>query len=244
MDAETCDITAQPTRTRARAPCFAKVGGRAPVAANVMRLDLTPYRDRGGFRRLKKSMSGARKWYGERLASDPGYGVGANTLRAFRRAKKPSLIYREWAVGILSRKAFRSKLRNVKTRKAFERFHAWLSRSLDRHWSRKAKKSLSLAHRYKLIDLFVKHAVRLDFGEERLNRNLLAFGHVPIDSSVFSAVDRLLSGILVADGRAMGHIKTAEAYRFYQTLTAELVRPLRAPPLYFDYFAWNTERDA
>jgi hypothetical protein len=90
----------------------------------------------------------------------------------------------------------------------------------------------------------VKHAARLDLGDERLNRNLLAFGHVPIDSSVFSAVDRLLSGILVADGRAMGHIKTPEAYKFYQTLTAEFVRPLRAPPLYFDYFAWNTERDA
>ena len=28
-------LTAQPTRTRARLPCLARVGGRAPVAANV-----------------------------------------------------------------------------------------------------------------------------------------------------------------------------------------------------------------
>jgi hypothetical protein len=189
-------------------------------------------------------MSGAHKWYGERLTCDPRYGVGSNTFRAFRRIKKPSIIYRRWAAGMLSRKAFRSRLRSATTRQAFERFHTWLSRSLDRHWLRKAKRPLSLAHRYKLIDLFVKHAVRLNFGDERLNRNLLQFGHVPIDSSVFSAIDKLLSGVLVTEGRAMGHIKTREAYKFYQTLTAELVRPLRAPPLFFDYYAWHVERDA
>jgi len=209
-----------------------------------MRLDLAPYLDDRCYKRLKESMAGARTWYGERVASDSGYGVGANTFRAFRGIKKPSLIYRTWAAAILRRKAFRSKLLRAKNRRAFEAFHAWLSRSLDCHWSANAKRPLSLAHKYKLVDLFVKHAVRLDLDDEQLNRNLLAFGHVPIDSSVFSAVDKLLSGILVAQGRAMGHIKTPEAYRFYQTLTTELVRPLRVPTLYFDYFAWHVEKDA
>ena len=209
-----------------------------------MRLDLAPYRDYRCYARLKRSMADARTWYGERLAADPGYGVGSNTFRAFRRIKKPSLIYRAWAAGIMRRRAFRSRLLRAKTRKGFEHFHEWLSRSLARHWSKRAKRELSLAHKYKLVDLFIKHAVRRDLGDERLNRNLLAFGHVPIDSSVFSAVDKLFSGILVAQGRAMGHIKTPEAYRFYQTLTAEVVRPLQVSPLYFEYFAWHVEKDA
>ena len=213
---------------------------------NVMRLDLAPYRDHRCYARLKRSLRHARKWYGERLAtgSDPGYGVGSSTFRAFRHINKPGLIYRTWAAVIMRRKAFRSRLLRAHNRRAFEHFHEWLSRSLARHWSKRAKRELSLAHKYKLIDLFIKHAARCDLGDERLNRNLLAFGHVPIDSSVFSAVDNLFSGILIAQGRAMGHIRTPEAYRFYQTITAEVVRPLRVSPLYFDYFAWHVEKDA
>lgn len=64
-------------------------------------------------------------------------------------------------------------------------------------------------------------------------------GQVPIDSSVFTALDCLFSHIFVSDGRAMGHIKTEQAYRFYQELIRRMMREMKAPPLFFDFYAWN-----
>lgn len=77
-----------------------------------------------------------------------------------------------------------------------------------------------------------------------MNTNLVMHGHVPIDSLVLRALDHLFSGAFLTDGRAMGHIKTEQAYRFYQDLIRNLMLEFDAPPLYFDFYAWNVTKDA
>ena len=41
----------------------------------------------------------------------------------------------------------------------------------------------------------------------------------------------------------MGHLKTEQAYRFYQELIRKLMAELASPPLHFEYYAWNLARD-
>jgi hypothetical protein len=204
----------------------------------AMRLELSKYLNNSEFRKLRAALPEAKRHYRDRLTDDPGYGVAGNTFRAFRKVRKPSLIFRTWAKRVLESKRFRRALLDATTRSRFEKLHTLLAVSLDRHWSKAVKKPLSLAHRYKLVDLFLMSAARRDLGDDRRNRNLIRFAHVPMDSKVLSALDRLFSGILLAQGRTMGHMRTPEAYGFYQTLIIKFMRPLQEAPLYFDYFAW------
>src|SRR5207253_9779116 len=117
---------------------------------------------------------------------------------------------------------FRRSVLRLRNSRDFERFHLDLTKSLAKHWKAKCRKDLSLAHRYKLIDLWIKWLCTLDFGSPTMNAKLLEYGHVPIDSRVFEAIDRLYCGIFVVSGRSMGHIRSGAAYRFWQ----EIVRSI------------------
>jgi len=211
-----------------------------------MRLNLRTYRSEKRFKRLASAIRKARRYYSERVdvQTDPSLGVGSNTFRAFRGVKRPSAAYREWARRLYRTRRFKKAVLAARSRDGFERLHRWLSQSLERHWRRKYRKPLLLAHRYKLVDLFIKRLCRFQLSDSRMNTRLVANGHVPLDSSVFKALDRLFSGILLTEGRAMRHIKSERAYRFYQDIFRSIMYRLRAPPLYFDYYAWNLEKDA
>lgn len=211
-----------------------------------MRLDLRPFRSTKHFRRLAAAMPNAEHYYSERakIDADITLGVGSNTFRAFRGTDRPSSTYRQWAHRVVHAKRFKNAVLTAGGREGFERLHRWLTRSLDRHWTRRYGKRLSIAHRYKLIDLFVKRLCRLKLPDPKMNAILTTHGHVPIDSNVLRALDGLYSGILLTEGKAMGHIKSEQAYRFYQEIFCSLMAELRVPPLYFDYYAWNLEKDA
>jgi len=71
-----------------------------------------------------------------------------------------------------------------------------------------------------------------------MNDNLLLYGHVPMDSLVFNALDDLFSGIFPLRGLTMGHLKTESGYRFYQNLIRELMAELGSPSL-FEHYAWD-----
>jgi hypothetical protein len=173
------------------------------------------------------------------LNDERDFGVGGNTFRAFRGIDRPSALYRDWARKTVGSTRFKVRAQAAVTLAEFESLHQSLCRSIVKYFRKQTGRRLSLAHTSKLVDLFVKRASRLDFGTPRANLNLIANGHVPIDSLVLKMVDTLFSGALCTDGRAMGHIKTQESYRFFQNLIGALMNKVEAPPLYFDFYAWN-----
>ncbi len=111
------------------------------------------------------------------------------------------------------------------------------------YWLGKTGTELILPYKFKLLDVFMKRACELQLPNAKMNGILLSFGHVPLDKLVFNALDEMFSGVFLLHGRAMGNVKTDEAYRFYQNLIRDLMAELGSPALYFEHFAWN-QRDA
>jgi hypothetical protein len=204
-----------------------------------MQIDLLPFVNQAGMERLRRALPRAKAYFDERLPHDPSFGVASNTFRAFRGIKGPSVVYRAWARKTIENPEFLAKGCAANSGEGFETFHSFLSNSLESCWQQETCRLISVAHKYKLVDLFTKHVCRLEIATSAINNSLLAHGHVPLDSRVFSCLDRLLSGILAVDGRAMGQVKTEECYRFYQKVIRLLMHNMGGHNLYFDFFAWN-----
>jgi hypothetical protein len=219
-----------------------------------MLLDLTPYKNPDALRDLVASLQVAKEHYGKRDLIDSARSIGASgsMFRVFRGIEKPSLIYQNWAFNQTQSQEFEKQVLSLETQDQFERFHSALGDSLFVYWNEKAKgdgpeKELTTSHKLKLLDVFIKRACELRLPNPMMNDKLLKFGHVPLDSLVFNALDNIFSGSLLLTGRSMGDVKKDPAYRFYQNLIRELMRelepPTQYPALYFEFYAWDLERE-
>lgn len=211
-----------------------------------MLLDLTPYKNLPRWQDLMASLPDATKHYAQRnpIESFKSIGASGSLFRVFRGIEKPSVIYQKWAFEQTQNRKFEEDVLSLETQEQFEHLHSELGRSLANYWKTKAKQELALPRLHKLLDVFVKRACELKLAASKMNDNLLVYGHVPLDSWVFNALDDIFSGIFLLRGRTMGHVKTEQAYRFYQELIRELMAELGSPPLHFEYYSWNVGREA
>lgn len=224
-----------------------------------MLIDLTPYKSSRHCQDLADSLTGAREHYKQRIEIDSATSVGASgsMFRVFGGIDKPSLIYQNWAHEQTQSKEFRRDVLALKTQEQFETLHSSLADSLSYYWKNnarylkdEAKKeiTLTLAQKFKLLDLFIKRACELNLRDDLMNKNLLSFGHVPLDKWIFTALDNVFSGVFLLAGRSMGQMKNEQSYQFYQNLIRQLMRelqpPTEYPALYFEFYAWNLGREA
>jgi hypothetical protein len=180
----------------------------------TMLLDLTPYKNPDALRDLVASFPDAKKYYGQRnsIQSPKSIGSSGSMFRVFGGIDKPSLIYKNWAFTQTQSGKFESDVLSLNTQEQFEKFHSALGDSLSDYWKDNAKgdgkeKELTPSHKLKLLDVFIKRACELKLPNAAMNDNLLAFGHIPLDSLVFNALDSIFSGVLLLTGRSMGDVK-------------------------------------
>lgn len=218
-----------------------------------MMLDLTPYKNPDAFRDLVASLQDAKAHYANRdlIGSARSIGASGSMFRVFRGIEKPSLIYQNWAFTQTQSQECEEQVLSLETQDQFERFHSALGDSLFSYWKDNAKgdgaeKELTTSHKLKLLDVFIKRACELRLPNHKMNDKLLRFGHVPLDSLVFNALDNIFSGSLLLTGRSMGDVEKDSAYKFYQNLIRELMRELEPPteyyPLYLEFYAWDLGR--
>jgi len=178
--------------------------------------------------------------------------VSPSNQSALLGIEKPSHIYKNWAFDQTQSKEFESKVLSLNTQDEFEKLHSALGDSLSDYWKDTAKgdgkeKILTPSHKLKLLDVFIKRACELKLSNAGMNDKLLAFGHVPLDSLVFNALDNIFSDVLLLAGRSMGDVKEYPAYQFYQNLIRQLMSELPSstqhPALYFEFYAWNLGRE-
>jgi hypothetical protein len=171
---------------------------------------------------------------------DTAMGVGGNTFRAYREwPVPPSRVYRAWAVSV-SQTLNSSKLaETLKTRESFLTWHETLGNSLDAHWFKQQGGSLSFAHRYKLIDLFVKWLSSHNFGVPALTEALVLHANCALDSQTLSMLNECLSLALPISKPSMGDIHSRYTYDFCQDLIGEFASHHGGTRLLFDYFAWR-----
>ncbi len=210
-----------------------------------MRLNITLQTDPQHLDALKTARPKAAEYFRrrERALTADDIRASGSMFRVFRGIDKPSLHYKNWAFDLTRSPDFEREVLSLTSQDEFEAFHLSLGDSLINYWRDKTENELILPHKFKLLDVFIKRACELELPNPKMNQILLSFGHVPLDKWVFIALDEMFSGIFLLHGRAMGDIKTDEAYRFYQKLIRDLMAELGSPSLYFEHFAYN-QRDA
>lgn len=188
----------------------------------------------------------------------PNFGVGSNTLRAFGNyGLKPGEAYREWAARqcetIFGRdkEALGTLRKSLTSQQKFEEWHALIAKSLQIAWKHKQKKKgidkaggISIAHKYKLVDLFLKWLSRHDFGDNGAFARLLErYAHCALDKYTLEKINACLGGALPLKNPTMGHVHTENTYLYCQELIREYCRLTKdGTPLLFDFFAWNPKK--
>jgi hypothetical protein len=172
------------------------------------------------------------------------YGVESSTTRGIptgsRGENGPQALYRAWAGAQLSAMLADAALPGrLASQEAFDAWHAGLAASLAAHWQAGCGRELSLAHRYKLLDLFVRW---LRVGAKSVPALAAAcerFGHIPLDRKSLHVLSETFGGIGLAGPFSMGDVHTEGAYRFYQALARHACQQAGGSPLLFDVFCWN-----
>lgn len=171
---------------------------------------------------------------------DKTFGVTGVTFRAFRNHReRPSEVYRGWAKEVCQILNHRRLGEYLQSRDAFASWHRSLVDDLSSRWKSSQGEPLSVAHRYKLVDLLIKWLSAHDFGNRKLTRGFKQHAHCALDRQTLQKLNECLSFALPIRSPSMGDIQTEQTYSFCQELVAEFAASCDGTPLLFDYFAWR-----
>lgn len=186
--------------------------------------------------KLRRVRAEARKFYAERKSIANNWGIDGSTFRAFRGlSTSPSKLYKAWVDQHGLRKI--NELTRPYTRKSFEDFHCNLVRSLEQYWKRKSNRQLTIAEKFKVVDLFIKAISRSNSITQPVNEFFVQYGHIPLDKYSLNAVKELFYGIVVCNEPRMGNIEDKETYTFIQSQIYLLTSKSKVPNLYFEFYA-------
>ncbi|WP_165087408.1 hypothetical protein [Caballeronia sp. SBC2] len=144
----------------------------------------------------------------------------------------------------------------------FDEWHAAAAERLRAHWKRcwltvqtardqngrdprksatRADGSPRIAHKYKLVDLFVRRLRITAPRGSALAQAVRQFGHIPLDRKSLALIGATVGHIVYGPSSSMGDVRTELAYRTYQRLTRAICQAIgpEATPILFDFFVWN-----
>jgi len=169
--------------------------------------------------------------------NDSSYGIVGNTFRAFRGFKEPSKTYRSWARSI-TETAF-SNQDGIESQDAFDKWHTELYLELKEHWKKEQQgKEPSLAHTYKMVDLYLKWLCSNATCPAELANSIIKFGYCALDSQILEKLNEALSYALPIKNPSMGDIANRNTYDYCQSLIKDFAENFNGSRLLFDYYAW------
>lgn len=209
-----------------------------------MQIDLRPFLCPAWLARYQSYLPTARALWDDHRLETSEYGVESSTTRGIptgsRGENGPQALYRAWAKSQLEHMLADSALpARLDSQEVFDAWHAGLAASLAAYWKTCSGRELSTAHRYKLLDLFVRW---LRVGAKASPALVVAcerYGHIPLDRKSLHVLSETFGGIGLAGPFSMGDVHTEGAYRFYQALARTACRQGGGSPLLFDVFCWN-----
>jgi hypothetical protein len=227
--------------------------------------DLHSYLDPKILEAYRAAQPSALEWWRNPHHETSNMGLDHTTGRAFstgeRGRRGPIAIYEAWAAVQLARVTSDEELQgSLTTREGFERWHADLTASLVAHWRVSvadnndrlrrlegddfipANPDLSIAHRYKMVDLFVRYLRVKAHVHPELARCCYEFGHIPLDRKSLAVISAAFSGLLVGAGDtfSMGDIVSDQMYLTCQRLARAICQVAGGTPLLLDVFALLT----
>ncbi|MGA1805177.1 hypothetical protein [Rhizobium sp. HT1-10] len=169
------------------------------------------------------------------LSSDKFWGISGNTFRGFRKHKKPSDQYRAWAP-----QAYRYLAEIPEQRFDLAAIHEYLTNDLGGHWANGVKQ-ISIAHRFKIVDLFLLHMCRCAQLGGVKRRLIVASANPPLDKFTLIGLATLVPGLVVGN-LAMGAIEDIGQYKALQRVMEQITGQAGLPRLYFDVWCWPEKR--
>ncbi|MEI6334079.1 MAG: hypothetical protein WCS87_05930 [Methylococcaceae bacterium] len=191
---------------------------------------------------FKKAVPSLRAQIGREIWSNEikQFGIAGNTFRAFTGwDNRPSDLYHTWAEKQCKTLDPATLAMSVNSEEQFEEWHASLCKSLQKHWKKNEGKELSIAHQYKVIDLYIKWLSQFNFGLPAISSGFLSYSHCAIDSQILLTLNDCLSGALPLGKPSMGHVKCEATYQFCQGLISSFSSHCGGTSLLFDYYAWK-----
>lgn len=171
------------------------------------------------------------------------FGVSGNTFRAFVDFKEPpSIIYRNWAQPKFDELTTGFQELKMEDQEAFDAWHKNLHNSLYTHWYTEQGRNMSLAHSYKLLDLFLKWVYLQKSCPENLANSIEKFGHCALDSQVLEELNICFSQALPINKPTMGDIIHQNTYDFCQSLIEYFAHENGGTKLFFDFYAWKEKQ--
>lgn len=196
--------------------------------------------------RYRRFLPEAEAWWNDPRNEKSRFGVDSSTVRALSTGATgdsgPLAIYEDWAAEQLGNLVQdKESWKQLLTFHGFEHWHATLTSSLVAHWQTKSGKELSIAHRYKLVDLFTRWIrVRAPAGSV-LREAILRCAHIPLDKKSIATISAMFSDIALSPTFSMGLVRSEKGYRTYQRLARIIAEEVGGSPVLLDVFAWNSE---
>lgn len=141
------------------------------------------------------------------------FDISFATYRVFRNTKnRPSIIIKSWIKSVLHSSEFFNDIIKINSKEDFNDFHKKYSKSLSKFWQEKENSELSIAYKYKIIDLFLKSLINRKLHNDQINEKLRQYCNPPLDSITFQALDKITSGKLGLKGKTTGYIRDKKMY--------------------------------
>jgi hypothetical protein len=175
--------------------------------------------------------------------------IGGNTFRAFQKMpSRPSVFFREWALGKFSEVKTRSSLLRTASQSGYD---SWLKAfGEDLHASWKATmgedKDIPYGPRMKLCNLLLKRVVLWDGIPDERRRTLIGFLHVPLDQYTLAAIRNCIAGDIgreligkIPKRATMGFVQDEPMYLGIQQVIRGISKEAEVPPIFLDLLAWD-----
>jgi hypothetical protein len=170
----------------------------------------------------------------------PSYGVSGNTLRAYRGwSVPPGKVYKEWAKKRTNTIIKAAPLDDIATESGFQGWHRGLCKSLNAKWRKDQGKNLSIAHCYKLVDLYIKWLSRYQIQGREFAFLLNKHASCALDSQTIYKINACYGNCLPINKPRMGDIHNENTYRYCQDMIAAFCEAAGGTRLEFDYWAWK-----
>lgn len=168
------------------------------------------------------------------------FGVAGNTFRAYRGFRiRPSIVFKGWARSV-TRDIISSKKIALADQRSFDIWHEELYNGLGELWYKQQGKSLSLAHTYKLIDLYLKWMLLNESCPSFLADAIYKYGYCALDSQILIRMNECMSKALPIKNPTMGSIINQNTYDFCQGIIKDFTQMYRGTRILFDLYAWKS----
>ena len=201
--------------------------------------------DQSILRSFMKIREHAEKFYLERepILTNFNFDISSATYRVLRSKKnRPSIIIKSWIKSVLHSGEFFDDVVQIKNKEDFNNFHEKYTEFLSKYWQEKENSELSIAYKYKIIDLFLKSLINRELYNNQINEKLKQYCNPPLDSITFQALDKITSGKFGLKGKTTGYIKDKKMYNDIQSIIEFICGMVEMPKIYFEYYSQQLQR--